>query len=122
MSERRGYKRPTYKQWLYDSSQTKPKVTKWREEKKNVHSTDLNGEDSAWIDDNLEPEEIDNTQCSRPQFDPDFDDCSSYITTTSQNQDVDTESVVASATSDFNFEDDDSLTKMPGSTMETEQR
>lgn len=43
-------------------------------------------------------------------------------TTTSQNQDVDTESVVASATSDFNFEDDDSLTKMPGSTMETEPR
>ena len=29
---------------------------------------------------------------------------------------------MSSATSDFNFDDDDSLTKMPGSIMETEQR
>ena len=76
MSERRGYKRPTYKQWLNDSSQTKPMVTKRRKEKKNVCLfTDLNGEDSAWIDDNLELEEMDNAQCSRPQFDLDFDEC-----------------------------------------------
>ena len=76
MSERRGYKRPTYKQWLNDSSQTKPMVTKRRKEKENVClSTDLNGEDSAWIDDNLELEEMDNAQCSRPQFDLDFDEC-----------------------------------------------
>lgn len=76
MSEQRGYKRPTYKQWLNDSSQTKPMVTKRCKEKKNVClSTDLNGEDSAWIDDNLELEEIDNAQCSRPQFDLDFDEC-----------------------------------------------
>ena len=123
MSERRGYKRSNYKQWLYDSSQTKPKVTKWREEKKNVClSTDLNEEDSAWIDDDLVLGEIDNAQCSHPQFDLNFDECSSCITTTSQNRDVDIESVVTSATSDFNFDDDDSLTKMPGSIMETEQR
>ena len=61
MNERRVRVSSTNKQWLYDSSQTKPKVTKWREEKKNVcRSTNLNGEDSAWIYDNLELEEIDN--------------------------------------------------------------
>ena len=74
------------------------------------------GSTTTWL------EEIDNAQCSRPQFDLDFDKCSSCITATSQNQDVDTESVVTSATSDFNFDDDDSLTKLLGSIMETEQR
>lgn len=114
MNERRVRVSSTNKQWLYDSSQTKPKVTKWREEKKNVcRSTNLNGEDSAWIYDKLELEEIDNAQCSRPQFDLDFDECPSCITTTSPNQDVDTESVVTSATSDFHFDNNDSLTKMP---------
>ena len=90
-----------------------PRLQNGAKKRKTFVSTDLNGEDSAWIDDNLELEEIDNTQCSRPQFDLDFDECPSCITTTSPNQDVDTESVVISATSDFNFDDNDSLTKMP---------
>lgn len=93
-----------------------------KKRKKVCLSTDLNEEDSAWIDDDLELGEIDNAQCSHPQFDLNFDECSSCITTISQNQDVDTESVVTSATSDLNFDDDDSLTKMPGGIMETEQR
>lgn len=34
MSDQRGRKRSSYKRWLYDSDQSKPKVTKWREKKK----------------------------------------------------------------------------------------
>lgn len=58
MSCQRGRKRSSYKRWLYDSYQSKPKVTQWRERKKTPRLNDSDQDEFAWIDTNVEFEEI----------------------------------------------------------------
>ena len=74
MGDQRRGKRSGYKQWLYDSALSKPKVTKWREQKKNTRSkpikADEDGNDTTWIDGKLEFEE---SSCIRV---PHVDECS----------------------------------------------
>ena len=57
MSDLRGRKRSSYKQWLYHSDQSKPKVTKWREQK-NTPSFNDERDESSWIDNSVEFEEL----------------------------------------------------------------
>ena len=62
MSCQRGTKRSSYKRWLYDSDQSKPKVTQWRERKKTLRLNDSDQDESVWIDSSVEFEEI-NSDC-----------------------------------------------------------
>lgn len=64
MSCQRGTKRSSYKRWLYDSDQSKPKVTQWRERKKTLRLNDSDQDESVWIDSSVEFEEI-NSDCDR---------------------------------------------------------
>lgn len=64
MSCQRGRKRSSYKRWLYDSDQSKPKVTQWRERKKTLRLNDSDQDESVWIDSSVEFEEI-NSDCDR---------------------------------------------------------
>ena len=58
MSCQRGRKRSSYKRWLYDSDQSKPKVTQWRERKKTPRLNDSDQHECVWIDTRVELEEI----------------------------------------------------------------
>ena len=58
MSCERGRKRSSYKRWLYDSDQSKPKVTQWRERKKSPRLNDSDQDEFVWIDTSVEFEEI----------------------------------------------------------------
>lgn len=60
MSDKKGRKRSGYKRWLYDSSETKPKVTKWREQRKNSSGNNVSSSqnNSELVDSNVELEEI----------------------------------------------------------------
>lgn len=53
-----GGKRSSYKRWLYDSDQSKPKVTKWRDQKKTSSLNDVESDESGWFDNSIEFEEI----------------------------------------------------------------
>lgn len=58
MSCQKGRTRSSYKRWLYDSDQSKPKVTQWRERKKTPRLNDSGRDESVWIDTSVELEEI----------------------------------------------------------------
>lgn len=58
ISDQRGRKHSSYKRWLYDSDQSKPKVTKWREQKKTASLSDAERDEPGWIDNGIEFEEM----------------------------------------------------------------
>lgn len=83
MSDQRGRKRSSYKRWLYDSDQSKPKVTKWRE-KKNASLSHAERDKPRWIDNSIEFEEISLGDCHNHAFDlEEF-----FVSSTSQFSDV----------------------------------
>lgn len=83
MSCQRGRKRSSYKRWLYDADQSKPKVTQWRERTKTPRLNDSDRDESVWIDTSVEFEEINSDDDDRAL---DVEEC--FESSTSKFSDV----------------------------------
>lgn len=104
MSDQRGRKRTSYKRWLYDSDQSKPKVTKWREQKKTASLNDAQRDESGWIDNSIEFEEINSDDDHNPAFEIDESSGSG----TSQFSDVCETNTILSSSEDCYFQSEES--------------
>jgi len=83
MSDQRERKCSSYKRWLYDCDKSKPKVTKWREQKKISSFYDADRDEAGWLDKSVKFEEISSDDDDRTL---DVEECSGN--STSQFSDV----------------------------------
>lgn len=104
ISDQRGRKRSSYKRWLYDSDQSKPKVTKWREQKKTASLSDAERDEPGWIDNSIEFEEM----SSGDRHNHGFDVEEFFGSSSSQFLDVCETSTIVSSSQDCYFQPEDS--------------